>query len=429
MNCYVHVGMFTRRFGQRIQKHFGERLVELYLQFGYGMMGHCRSLIGQWGGGTAILSPRDLNGEQLVRLAGSITKLPNGRVLLDPQFYLPHSDHERLCSHEYWPKTYQTNEFWQGGGQALTNLTMKLTQLNQQLDCTEFILPGLHADSINDDWLATQEAVLEEATARTQGLRLLSTIALSADAARNQDQIALLLERSEAWKPHGYYVVCEHPNGNYLVDDPNWLANVLDLAAGFKLRGAKVILGYCNHQMLIAATTKTDAIASGTWMNVRSFPPDKFRVAYDEEIKQRTTWYYCPQALSEYKIPFLDIANRQDVLNLMASPAELDGGFATPLFSGAQPTAVGFTEQAAFRHYLHCLRAQTADAVKPTFDETVAHHQGLLTAAQNLLGTLQTVGVRGQLRDFTEIVDVNSAALAVLLSTRGAMLRRRWASL
>ena len=48
-------------------------------------------------------------------------------------------------------------------------------------------------------------------------------------------------DRSERWNPDGYYIVAEHPNGNYLVDDPNWLANLLDLAAGVKLRGARVV--------------------------------------------------------------------------------------------------------------------------------------------------------------------------------------------
>ncbi len=75
--------------------------MELGLQFGYGMMDHCRSLIAAWGGGTAVLSPRDLNGDQLRRLAVSLKALPNARVLVDPQVYLPHSDHERLCSHDY----------------------------------------------------------------------------------------------------------------------------------------------------------------------------------------------------------------------------------------------------------------------------------------------------------------------------------------
>lgn len=276
--------------------------MDLYLQFGYGMMEHCRTLVTRWNGGTVILSPRDLTDEQLGRLGASIRSLPGGQLWLDPQFYLPHADHERLCSHAYWPQNYQTGMFWQG--QALTSLLNELSRLNDRLDTSEFVLPGILATVVNEDWFSTQEAVLEEANARNNGRPIVATIALSAEAVTREDQVALLLERAERWNASGYYVVCEHPNGQYLVDNANWLANVVDLAAGLKLNGANVVLGHCNHQMLIAALAKVKAIASGTWMNVRSFPPEKFQSQFEDEMKQRATWYYCPQALSEYKILF-----------------------------------------------------------------------------------------------------------------------------
>ncbi len=401
--------------------------MELYLQFGYGMMEHCRSLISDWNGGTAILSPRDLNDKQLKNLANDITRKRSGLVLLDPQFYLPHTDHERLCSHEYWPDEYETNVFWQGT--ALTTLLSKLYKLNRDLSCLEIILPGMLAVTIDEDWLATQSSILDEARSLDNDMSPILTIALSADAVRSDEQVALLLEQATIWRAKGYYLVCEHPKGNYLVDDPKWLANVLDLVAGLRLQDAKVVLGYCNHQMLIAATAKVTAIASGTWMNVRSFPPDKFRSAYDEEIKQRSVWYYCPQALSEYKIPFLDIARTMGVLPLLSPPDGFDQGYTSNLFSGVQPSSVGFSEQSAFRHYLSCLRLQAGNATRLTFDETVSHHQALLDVAEARLQDLSTNGVRGQLRDFKEIVDVNRAALAVLNSTRGALLRRKWSQL
>lgn len=401
--------------------------MELYLQFGYGMMEHCRHLIEAWGGGTAVLSPRDLNADQLLRLSTGLTDLPGGQVLLDPQFYVPHSDHERLCEHEYWPDNYSTNAFWQGP--ELAKLIGCLAELNESLATAAFILPGMLAISINDDWLETQRAVLEEAAATGGSKPRYATIALGADAAKDQSQVALLLERSEKWDAAGYYLVCEHPNGQYLVDDPNWLANVLDLAAGFRLRGAKVIIGYCNHQMLAAACAKTDAICSGTWMNVRSFPPDKFRQAFEEETRQRATWYYCPQALSEYKIPYLDIAHRMRLLNRMEPMGRFRNEYSAPLFSGPQPSAVGFTEQSAFRHYLHCLRIQCEEASAASFDDAVTAHEASLNAAEALLATLSAAGIRGQTRDFTDIVDVNRAALVVLTSTRAPLLRRKWATL
>ena len=401
--------------------------MQLHLQFGYGMMEHCRSLISLWKGGTAILSPRDLDDEQLERLAESINVLPGGECLLDPQFYLPHADHERLCSHAYWPEEYKTGAFFQGP--ALTKLLRNLRELNTRLNCRAFILPGLLAGSVDDDWLATQQAVIEEALAKEQQFALIATIALSAEAVKDEEQIARLLESAERWSVPGYYVVCEHPNGQYLVTEPNWVANVIDLVAGLRLRGAEVLLGYCNHQMLIAALAKVSAIASGTWMNVRSFPPDKFKAQYEDEIKQRATWYYCAQALSEYKIPFLDIAKRQGVLSLMAPPADLDGGFASALFSGVQPSSVPFSEQAAFRHYLNCLRIQCANATGTSFDVAVSNQERLLDDAAELLQRLAPSGIRGQLRDFGEIVDVNRAAMELFKTLRGAVLRRRWSTL
>ncbi|WAS91563.1 hypothetical protein [Nannocystis punicea] len=400
--------------------------MQLKLQFGYGMMDHSRVLIDTWKGGSVILSPRDLSPVQLERLAGQITSLQGGEVLLDPQFYLPYADHERLTSHEYWPSAYSTDVFWTGS--EIRGLMKKLVDLNRSLGCKTLILPGLYTEQVDEDWIARQSAFIEEAKALSSN-PLLVTVALGADAVKSDESIDEILAASEGWDVSGIYLLCEHPNGEYLVTDPNWLANALDLVAGLKLKGKKVLAGYCNHQMLVLAAAGVDWIASGTWMNVRSFPPDKFRAPYDDEIKQRSTWYYCPQAFSEYKVPFLDIAKKQGLLDRLAPPVALGSVHADVLFSGIQPTSARWTEQSAFRHYLHCLWSQTNSARHGTFDQTVDEHERALDAAEGLLASLQAVGVRGQLRDFSSALDVNRAALSVLRSSRGPTLRRKWATL
>lgn len=401
--------------------------MDLYLQFGYGMMQHCRQLISTWGGGAVVLSPRDMNDKQLRTLSQEVAAIHGGRVLLDPQFYLPHADHQRLCSHCYWPLDFETGTFFQGN--ALRELLDELIKLNFDLNAQEIILPGLLSTAVDDAWIETERLIIEVGRGLVRDFPLISTIALDADTVRSQDQIAALIEVAPSWGADGFYIVCEHPNGDYLVKDPNWLANILDLVAGLRLTGAQVILGYCNHQMLIASTVRVNAICSGTWMNVRSFPPDKFRVSYDEEIRQRATWYYCPQALSEYKIPFLDVAQRQNFLSRMAPSPELDGGYTRHLFEGPQPTSVGFTEQSAFRHYLYALRGQILSLQHESYDEALATHDTMLNEAEDLLRTLANVGVRGQQRDFADAIDVNRAALAIIDSIRGPMLRRRWGTI
>ncbi len=427
MDLVLHTGVHLSKhhYGERIG--VGRLVVDLQLQFGFGMMEHSRALIRSWGQGAVILSPRDLNERQLIKLSEDIHDVDGGMVMIDPQFYLPHSDHERLRSHRFWPRRYDTGSFW--GGEPLVNLLRELAILNREIGSSAAILPGLLAREINEEWIATQEATLNASEELFGNTRRLLTIALSGDAVRSVEQIERLVESAEQWEVDGYYLVLEHPNGEYFVDDPNWVASLLDIIASLKLRGAYVLLGYSNQQMLVAGCAKADAIASGTWMNVRSFPPDKFRVQFEDEIKQRAIWYYCPQSLSEYKIPFLDIAYRQKILSDMAPRRPFNGEYASHLFSGGQPSSIGLSEQDAFRHYLECLHHQATSLVKDSFDDTVKNYEDMLTEAERLLGRFAQSGVRGQHRDFAELLDVNRSALQVLRSTHGPMLRRRWGQL
>ena len=401
--------------------------MDLLLQFGYGMMEHSRALLDACGGGGVILSPRDMNYGQMRALAGDI-RAGGGTVYLDPQFYLPHADHARLVSHAYWPDDYESGGFWAGA--PVARLLQELRRMNGELDCTRFIVPGVHAEALDEHWLMRQRAFVSGSLdLGVVQADLFATVSLGAEVVRNINQVSEVLEEGRRWEVGGIYLVCEHPNGDYLVRDPIWVANVLELAAGFRIQGKQVILGYCNHQMLAAGCSAANAIASGTWMNVRSFPPEKFRSPYDEEIRRKTTWYYCPRSLSEYKIPTLDIAMLQGVLDEMAPPPQLGSEYADILFEGAQPSTVGFGESSAFRHYLKSLHGQAAASRLATFEETMAAQRETLDGAEGLLTRLHAAGVRGQLRDFSECVEASRSALDVLQNRRGPLLRRRWTQL
>lgn len=400
--------------------------MDLFLQFGYGMMDHCRHLIGAWGGGTAILSPRDLNREQLQRLSQDLRAIPGGRVLLDPQFYVPRSDHHRLTEHDYWPDSYQTNGFFSGPGvQTLLN---DIVRLNRTLGCSAIILPGLMATTIDDDWLATLRATAEHAMTMNLGIPVFATVALGANSVRDTDGIHEIIAEFESLAVDGAYLLFEHPNGEYIVGDPLWLANVLDLSAGLRLMKKNVLVGYANHELLCLGAASINAIASGTWMNVRSFSPDRF-LAPDDEVKSKAVWYYAPSSLSEYKPAFLDMARQRNVLSSMAAPASFGSAYAAQLFSGVQPSSVGFGEQQAFRHYLQCMLHQARGARGATFDATLANHRQMLDSAERLAQRLASSGVLPQTRGFGDAFDVVRSALSALEATRGPMLRRDWVNL
>ncbi|HSY46915.1 MAG TPA: hypothetical protein VK800_12755 [Steroidobacteraceae bacterium] len=399
--------------------------MQFALQFGHGMMKHSRVLVREWGGGSVILSPRDLSAEQMVKLSADITDL-GGFALLDPQLYVPDCDHARLTAHSFWP---QIPEYWRDPAE-LARVMGELVRLNSDVGTSQFIAPAPLISAITEDLLQAANASVEElARLGVRGDKVLATVALASDAVRNEDHAELLSDAIESWDVAGIYLVAEHPSSEYLVTDPMWLARILDIVAGARLTGKQVVIGYCTHQMLIAAAAGANTIASGTWMNVRSFPPKKFAERDEEEISRRATWYYAPHLLSEYKKGYLDIARNHSKLSALQTPAPLDGRFAAVLFSGAQPTTVDFGESDAFRHYLHCLWQQTATARQNTFRETVQQHEQLLNAAEATLRDLHKLYIVGQGRDFLDSLDANRAALALLTSTRGPILEREWSSL
>jgi hypothetical protein len=169
-------------------------------------------------------------------------------------------------------------------------------------------------------WNKIQESVAKQARIIANGRKLIHTIALTGDVLSDESQIESIIEYTSQWNVEGGYIVCEHPSGYYLVDKPLWVSNLLSLVAGIKRKGKSVIVGYTSHQMLCLALAKCDAIAAGNFLNVRWFKPDHFETTDDDEPSRRSTWYYCPQAFSEYKVSYLDVAMRIGLLPRLAPP-------------------------------------------------------------------------------------------------------------
>ncbi len=398
--------------------------MQLYLQFGHGMIDHTKALLQSWGDGGVVLSPRDLKRDQLVTLGQAVVRL--GReALLDPQCFAHDADHHRLMTHEHF-KAFSgcatTNLFTPQGAH---DIVAPLFRLGVEIGVRRHIVPGLLARPVSEQWLSLQAHLISVAREQSDGLPLLATVALGSDTLRVEADVEAVVEAASAWNVDGFYVVAEAPS-QYLVDDPVWLANLLLLVSGLRLHKKSVLVGYANHQLLCLAAAHTDIIASGTWLNVRGFPIEKFYQPAEDEESRRTIWYYCPQTLSEYKIPFLDIAKRVGVLDLLKPDPSLGSSYGDALFAGADPTSVNWREPDAFRHYLTCLHAQCASLGGQSFTDALAKQDVLLDRASKAVAIVTSKGVRGDYRDFGGYFDANRAALAVLDHARGARLKREW---
>jgi hypothetical protein len=398
--------------------------MDLYLQFGHGMIGMSAELLGGWSDSGVIMSPRDLTPDQLRRVAKEAHEL-GAEPLLDPQCFVRDANHGRLTKHAYWKrfKANSTGSLLNGTG--ADDLLRELAAFSSSMELQRHILPGLLASPVSDDWFHLHERLLARAPHHFGKHKVFATVAVSTESMKDEAQVEAIVERAEQWDAAGFYVVAEAP-ATYLVDDGGWLANLLILASGLKLLGREVVVGYCSHQMLCLASANIDTIASGTWLNVRAFQAAKFYAPDEDSISRRTTWYYCPHALSEYKLPALDIAQRLGLLQEMKPAAQLGSTFADVLFQGAMPTSTNWPESMAFRHYLTCLRSQARTARKASFSATIEHHRALLDKVEEKLKKWRRVGVAGAGRDFSEVLDANRGALAVFEAARAPRLKREW---
>ena len=134
--------------------------MQLYLQFGHGMMGLCRELLNAWRAGGVILSPRDLTEDQLARTAAD-AHAAGAEALLDPQCYVHDADHHRLTKHPYWKvfKSRSTTSLVSGSGAR--ELVRELARLSRGLGVQRHILPGLLARPVDENWLSLHEVIAE----------------------------------------------------------------------------------------------------------------------------------------------------------------------------------------------------------------------------------------------------------------------------
>jgi len=351
-----------------------------------------------------------------------------GRITLDPQFYQPYSDHEKLIKHSFWPNDFDTGSFFSGS--AINDMIDILwNEYNVKYESDIFFIPGRCSDDINDDWKRCNDQMIDVVNGKNIRIPCYASLALSSEVVVSEDQVHNIIEHIEDWPVDGFYIVARHSKNDYLIPDASWLAGLIDLCAGLKLLGKKVIVGYSSQQMLYLALAKVDAIASGTWVNVRSFSLEKFEQPEEDQKKKKTTWYYCPQSLSEYQITYLDLAKRAGILDEIKTDDSFLSDYANILFSGAQPTTVDFSEREAFRHYLHCLKMQTEYASQASYDDTYKYLNMLFNTAGQLATYFKTKGVRAKYRDFSEVMDDTIAALDLFNTTRGMVYKHRWNSL
>ncbi|MBS7577105.1 MULTISPECIES: hypothetical protein [unclassified Enterococcus] len=388
--------------------------MDFYVQMGHGMQTMSIELIKKWGEGTVILSPVNIKPNRISTFSKQIIS-NGGKVLFDPQMYYPEKYHKNLKEYKYW-LSKDDNE----------KLIDELCLLNKELKSSKIILPSYTIDNFSEIWVQFQKRNVSLVKKNGISKPIYLTISLGKELMKNTlelEKIVLFIEKMDI---EGVYIVCEHPDKMYLVDEPLWILNLMNLVTSIKRAGKKTIVGYASHQMLFLASTKCDAIASGNFLNVRWFQSSRFETIEERNPSRRSTWYYSPTVFSEFKLAFLDLASQMGYLNTLRPPLSMESPNSDMLFLGELPSSSGFTEKNSHRHYLYCLYYQCKESKKDSYIETFNSLNLQLGTAEKLLAGLGSQGIKGQDRDFTDLIDVTRAALLGHKNNFGFILEQTW---
>jgi len=395
--------------------------MKLYFQMGHGMQGLILELLKEWGEGHVIISPVNIDCKSLQGFSDDV-KNAGGKLLFDPQIFYPSAGHFKLQRYPYWP--VQGASIVNGGEYA--HIDEELLRINNKIGTDAIILPGDQINELNTDHSLKWMAKSADFFRRKSDKLIYATLCLDPERVRNLDFIEKLIGLLEHIDVDGYYVVAQHPNGEYIVEDQLWMTGVLKLITCLKTMGKKVVAGYSNHQDLVFALAKTDAIASGNYLNTRSFVPDKFKTPRDNTPKQKSTWYYNPNSFSEYQIPQLDVAYQFNHLPDFEPQANYKNKYSDILFRGATPTSTNYKERKSFKHYLYCLREQCSVLNRDTYKETFDTYEFMLNAADAKMKAIKAYGLTGRQRDFAGAIEPNRVAMYFIDRNYGLKLNLEW---
>lgn len=396
--------------------------MELYLQMGHGMQKMSKELLSQWGTGHLIISPVNIKQQSLEKYAKDIHAL-NGKLYFDPQIFYPHDANSKLKEYDYWPKGSLSDT------STLSLIHQELLELNNYIGTESIILPSSKIDETSFYKIFKQLAVGVSFFRTKTQKKLLATLCIAAETIRNHDFIEYLVDSVIKLDVDGFYLIAQPSNGEYINTDALWEMGFLKLVACLKLSQKKVIVGYSNHQTLVASILKVDGIASGTYMNTRSFSPEKFQSYSDDDTKRKSTWYYLPEAMNEYKATILDVAKQRGFLSEFAPQGDLRNKYSSMLFSGAMPSSTSYKETDSFMHYLTCLKKQCETLTQKSYQDAFNAYDFMLNIAEKKIKTLKAKGIRGQNRDFEPGIEANRIAMFAINEDYGLKLRLEWDNL
>jgi hypothetical protein len=305
----------------------------------------------------AILSPADYERSKNLEISRTIRQY-GGKVLFDPQFYIPRTDRPDLSSYDYF-KEYGGDDFDTSGvSSEYSELCRQILNIQDALKVDAYISPARFLDTFSDqkinEWEELTGAFLRIAEQEGRDIPVFASLPIYYKSLIDTEQRSNLLNRITQMDPDGFYVSVEfereerHP----LTGSSN-VYSLLELLHKLKKNRYEVLVGHTHQIAHLFFGIGVDAFASGHYQNLRAFDTRRWDPEDEQGGGRIVIKYYSDKLLNELRVdPELDLMYQKDDFDLdqvrTSSPYDVD------LFdSSVPPSAAGWKfRDAAWDHYI-----------------------------------------------------------------------------
>lgn len=273
--------------------------MNIYHQCGHNTVWNKNSFIDKHAGAGLIFSPVH---EGIDRLRGFPSEV-RSHSFLDPQFYLPNSQKQKLNTYPFFPEVlsggFSTQDF---GLRALEAARLCIDfQIEQDYD--RIVIPTRYFDQMVSDYCPRQDAysvvpfltILRE---RNLNKPVYLTVAITSHMVADTSFRDQILNWTTSYPEiDGVYLIIAHDRSTKQISDHSVLFNNLEFITLLRNAGLEILVGYCNTESLLYSLAGDIDVTFGAYENTRMFSLDKF-IESDTETRGPRARIYLPGLLN-----------------------------------------------------------------------------------------------------------------------------------
>ena len=246
----------------------------IYHQCGHNFVWNVRSLEDDGTGEGLIVSPVNIEAD---RISNRIPTEILETSWMDPQFYLPNDNKNKLKTYPFFPgnvlENFNTSDFENHAVEIAT----ECLQFQNALNFRYLVIPTRYFDDIPDIYLSQiTELFVEPFRQARLDLHLTKPMLLTLIAKRLHLEDGLSRDELLSWATgfgdvDGIYLVLDSGSRSKQIKDAGFLSGTLRFVRALRLNDMEVHVGYCGIEGLLYSIADATSVTVGSYENLRSF--------------------------------------------------------------------------------------------------------------------------------------------------------------